>query len=469
LEKNKKTYDGLLNALLKNCSDGIFISDKEYNTIAYSETYRKFLGATHEEMESKTILNFFDEGYLSELPVVKVIENKKPYSSMIKYYKTGKEILATGVPVIIDKKIKYVILSFRDLTKLKKLEKELHSTKTIVNKYKNELEKIKNFNMKYMKHGFVYRSKFMKELIEKIEILSRHDSNVLISGDTGVGKGMVAESIHNLSERFNKGSFIKINCGSIPENLIESELFGYEKGAFSGAKNEGKIGIIELANNGTLFLDEIGEMPLNLQTKLLDVIEDRRIKKIGGVTYKSIDIRIISATNRNLKEDIKKNLFRKDLYYRLNVIPIYIEPLANRREDIIPLFKYYETKFRKKYGIKKELSSNIYEKILDYDWSGNVRELINFTERVLLLEENLVIKNLDPDKRKNNAKKINNISTNSSEQTLKQYMYEVEKNYIINVINSTKTIKESAIRLDIDPSTLTRKMKKYSISKKFTD
>ncbi|HHU69773.1 MAG TPA: sigma 54-interacting transcriptional regulator [Thermoanaerobacterales bacterium] len=466
----QNNYKKLLDVILNFSSDGIFIADKNCNTIAYSETYRLYLGASKEQLKAMTIIDFYNEGWLSSVPLLEIIETKKPCSQIITYYKTGKEILATGTPVLDDNsQISYVVLSFRDISKLKEMEAELRASKKLLNQYRTELITLKSnkiFETSKIKYGLVYRSKSMNQLVELIETLARHDANVLILGETGVGKSLIAEIIHNLSERSNKGKFVKIDCSSIPENLLESELFGYKKGAFTGANVEGKVGLIELADKGTLFLDEIGEMPFNLQSKLLNVLEDKKVKRIGGTEYKPVDIRIISATNKNLEEQIRKNLFRRDLYYRLNVIPLTIPPLRERREDIIPLVKFYENFFLKKYDIKKEIPPNVYEQLLNYDWPGNVRELINIVERLLLLDPVLVLKDMEEQQETLNLPDEITGAENTKE-SLRDFMDRAEKYYLLETINSTRTLKECAEVLDVDISTVVRKMKKYNIRKSY--
>ena len=209
------------------------------------------------------------------------------------------------------------------------------------------------------------------------------DTNVLITGDSGVGKNVIARLIHQHSARA-KGPLIEINCGAIPESLIESELFGYEKGAFTGALHSGKTGQIELANDGTLFLDEIGELPLSMQVKLLKVIQERKIVKVGGTRQIPVNFRLISATNKNLQEEIKIGNFREDLYYRLSVIPIHIPPLKERPDDLLPLIMHFLDKANEKYQRDKTFSSSAIDALMNYDWPGNIRELQNLIERLVL-------------------------------------------------------------------------------------
>ena len=226
----------------------------------------------------------------------------------------------------------------------------------------------------------------MEDTIKLSLRIAAVNTTVLILGESGVGKGLIARFIHENSLR-NKGPFIKINCGSIPESLLESELFGYETGAFTGAKREGKPGLVELAHKGTLLLDEIADLPLNLQVKLLQVIQERELTRIGGTKPIRIDIRIIASTNKDIRKMVKQGEFREDLYYRLNVIPITIPPLRERKEDIELLIDFFISHYNKKHNKSISLQEDVIEALLQYCWPGNVRELENLMERLVVTSE----------------------------------------------------------------------------------
>ena len=226
----------------------------------------------------------------------------------------------------------------------------------------------------------------MVDILETIHRVADFDANILFLGPSGVGKTMLSKIVHQQSKR-NKGPFIDINCAAIPEHLLESELFGYERGSFTGAGSKGKVGLIELANGGTLLLDEISEMPLSLQAKLLKTIQDKVITRVGGTKAIKVDFRLITASNRNLEDFAKKGLFRKDLYYRLNVIQIQIPSLRERRDDILPLIDYFTEKNNEKYGLHKSFQPHALEALVNYSWPGNVRELSNIVERALMTSE----------------------------------------------------------------------------------
>ncbi|SKC40728.1 sigma-54-dependent transcriptional regulator [Maledivibacter halophilus] len=239
----------------------------------------------------------------------------------------------------------------------------------------------------YTGSAMIGNSSSMKEVLSKIDILSKNDNvTVLITGETGTGKELVAEAIHNKSTR-RDGPIVKINCGAIPKDLVESELFGYEKNAFTGAAAR-KKGLFEIADGGTVFLDELGEIPMDMQTKLLRFLEERKLKRVGGLQDIDVDIRIIAATNKNLEEAIKKKKFREDLYYRLNVIPIKLPALRDRGRDILLLAEYFLSKYNKKFNKSiKGFESKVKERLLSYSWPGNVRELKNVVERIVILHD----------------------------------------------------------------------------------
>nr|XP_019703384.1 uncharacterized protein LOC109505338 [Elaeis guineensis] len=231
--------------------------------------------------------------------------------------------------------------------------------------------------------GVILQSPAMQRLADVAVRVSKVNTTVLITGESGVGKEVVTRLIHNESPRA-KGPFIKINCGALPRELLETELFGYAPGAFTGALRQGKHGLVELASTGTLFLDEIGEMPLDLQVKLLTVLQDRAVTRVGDTRAIPVDVRVVAATNRNLKEMVSQKTFRSDLYYRLNVVPIHVPSLMERREDILPLVHHFVSEFCRQYGLERRISERVMRKLHDHSWPGNVRELKNVVERLVV-------------------------------------------------------------------------------------
>jgi transcriptional regulator with PAS, ATPase and Fis domain len=291
------------------------------------------------------------------------------------------------------------------------------------------------------------------------------DSTVLLLGESGVGKGMIAKLIHKHSCR-NNGPFIRVDCAGIPDSLIESELFGYEKGAFTGARVEGKPGFFELANKGTLFLDEIGEIPISSQSKLLRFLEDHEIIRIGGTEPKEIDVRIIAATNKMIEELVHSKKFREDLYYRLNVVPIHIPPLRERNDDILPLIFYFLEKFNKTHRKEKVFSPEVIEALCKYDFPGNIRELANIIERLVVVTEKERIEARDlPNAIAGYIAKEIPYSLLSEGIPLKDALEKYEGSIIERTLKKYGSQREAAKALKVDQGTISRKIKKYSISK----
>ncbi|MFA7078712.1 MAG: sigma 54-interacting transcriptional regulator [Syntrophomonas sp.] len=312
---------------------------------------------------------------------------------------------------------------------------------------------------------FIVHSNRMKELTKMAIRVAKVDSTVLIQGESGVGKELIADVIHANGIR-NKGPLIKINCGAIPENLLESEFFGYEPGAFSGASRKGKIGLFELAEGGILFLDEIGDMPLSLQVKLLRVLQDKEITRVGGVRPIKVDIRILTGTNRNLNEMIMNRQFRQDLFYRLNVVPIHVPPLRERREDIPVLTNYFIDYFNKKYltsATSKQLTPEVVECFMKHDWPGNVRELENLIERLIVTTAQNII-TID-DLPHWLDKTYANQSGGDENISLRYAVEETERKLLQYAFSRYNSTYEVARVLEINQSTVVRKAAKYGITR----
>lgn len=306
--------------------------------------------------------------------------------------------------------------------------------------------------------GYVFVSDEINKVLSKTLKIAKFECNVLITGESGVGKEIFAQIIHKASIR-NQGPYIKINCSSIPENLLESELFGYEKGAFTGANKEGKLGFFEIANGGTIFLDEVGELPLSLQSKLLRVIQEKEIYRVGGLTPIKVDASIIAATNRDMANMVKLGLFREDLYYRLNVLQIQIPALRERKSDIIPLVKHFTAKYNKRFSMAKyfEPSSLLY--MLECSWKGNIRELENLVQRLLITTDKNVITVIDIIN--NLDKKVN--SSDYKDISLDREIEKTEYDVLKDAKSKFKTTRKMAEALGISQSTIVRKLKKYNL------
>ena len=320
----------------------------------------------------------------------------------------------------------------------------------------------RELSKKYNIKNIVGTSTAIRNLIDIIERVARTDSTVLLLGESGTGKSLFAKTIHSLSDRKDK-PFITINCAAIPEHLLESELFGYEKGAFTGAYTSRK-GKFELANGGTVFLDEIGDMPLSLQPKILRVIQDKEIERIGGEKTIKVDVRIIAATNRDLKKLVEEGKFREDLYYRLNVIPIYIPALRERKEDIPLLVEYFLDAYNKKHNKSVKISPEALKVMMDYEWSGNVRELENLIERLVIMKDD-IIKDIDLPTHILNTR----IRKIKIQYDLPAHIENTEREKIIEALEKTGYVKSRAAKLlGYTLRQLDYRIKKYGIEiKKF--
>jgi transcriptional regulator with PAS, ATPase and Fis domain len=295
----------------------------------------------------------------------------------------------------------------------------------------------------------------MKNLMFEVDRVAQVESTVTIYGESGVGKELIAHSIHQLSPRAEK-PFIRINCGSIPENLLESELFGYEKGAFTGALGNGKKGLFELANEGTLFLDEIGELPLNLQVKLLRAIQEREIMKIGGTRAIPINIRIIAATNKNLEEMVTAGTFREDLFYRIHVIPLFVPPLRERMDDIEHLVYHFLEYYNDRFSTKNHFSEDAMEMLKAHKWPGNIRQLQNVMERAMVITANQMITANDLVKILENRKKSQNPVEVHSIIPLQHAVQDTEKQLLQLALSKYNTLTKVAEVLEVSQPTISR-------------
>lgn len=449
------------NAILNSSHDGIHITDGTGVTLFFNDACERIEGIKKEDIMGKNMKDMVDKGLYSQSVALKVLETGKPTTVIQKV--NGIDIMASGTPIYSKGKISKVVINSRDITELNNIRESLILAENEKRVFKAELDILRQ--EKNLEDKFFTSNIKMKQILTLTLKIALVDSTVLIQGESGVGKGVLSKFIHDNSKRKNE-AFIKIDCGAIPENLLESELFGYEKGAFTGADKEGKLGLIELANGGTLFLDEIGELPFNLQAKLLQVIQDRQFYRIGGKKRISVDIRIIAATNKNLEEMVKENTFRKDLFYRLNVIPINVPPLRERKEDIVPFVYKLIQKLNSKYNLNKTVSSEALNILQEYSWPGNIRELENIIERVFVTSLDEVIQPYDiPDNLFNDY--LNNDSINISNLSLKKLLDNYEKKILLTAKKQCSNTLEMSEKLEIDRSTIRRKLKKHNISIEF--
>lgn len=383
-EHAKFLEDEKMTALLLGdaVEDGICIVDTNGVVTSINHAYTEITGITEAEILGKTIRELLDTNAFTNAVSYEVLEKKQKVSAMATVRKGNKQVLLVGTPFLDENgNVVKVITVMRNMTELVRLKEELEDAERKKQQYKEELNSLKR---ERTENNFVGNGASILRVKELINHVAQTDATVLITGETGSGKEVVAREIFKKSKR-KDGPYVKVNCSAIPENLLESELFGHVKGAFTGADKKDKKGLFEIANNGTILLDEIGDMPMKLQTKLLRVLQEREITRVGGTESIKIDIRVIVSTNEMLEELIKKNLFRADLYYRLNVFPIKLPSLRERRDDIPDIAAAFLTKFNRLYDKNKSYSNSAISSLMKYDWPGNVRELENIVERMVII------------------------------------------------------------------------------------
>lgn len=444
----------LLNTIMDATNDSFVYVNKDGIVEMLSKAYAEFLQVDREKSIGKHVRDVIENTRMDI-----VIKTGKPEIAQMQEIR-GKNMIATRIPVFVGGKVVGAVgkVLFRNVDELNSLYTEINKIEKELNLYRDEFQKA---NMaRYAIDNIIGESKPMKSLKDITKKVANTNSNVLILGDSGTGKELFAHAIHNYSKRKNE-PFIKVNCGAIPYELIESELFGYEEGSFTGAKKGGKIGKFKAADGGTIFLDEVADLPMNMQVKLLRVLQDREIERIGSTTTEKVDVRVIAATNKNLEEMVELGTFRLDLFYRLNVVNLKIPPLSERKEDIPLLARHLLQKIIKKEGIYvQEISSKAMEFLEAYKWPGNVRELENIIERAVNFiddDTKIMTKHLPP--------KITGMVGIESVKSLRETMEKVEKEVIINsLILSKGNKKEAAETLGISRTAFYDKLSKHNIN-----
>ncbi len=453
----------VLHDILDSIKVGIWITDDEGKVILVNKESEKTGGLIEEDLLGKSMKELLKSGYiLYESSILSAIKSGKE-ESIVQELGDGGHIFATSTPVGDIAGESLIVCTERNITETINLRELLKKSENLTKLYESELEHLHNQEIKDDR-SIVAESFVMNNVVEAAKRAAKLDTTVMLMGESGTGKELIANIIYKNSNRC-KGPFIKVNCAAIPENLMESEFFGYEKGAFTGASETGKIGFFEMANKGTLMLDEIGDLPIAMQPKLLRAIQEKEIRRIGGKDLIPVDVRLITATNVDLRYAIKEGKFREDLYYRLNVISIQIPPLRERKEDIPGLAKYFLKQFNKEYGMGKDLSKGAFTPLTEYDWPGNVRELKNIIERAMVNNPTSEIGYFQITKQLNqNLSRRSKIDRITKECTsLKELMEEYEKEVIMGCLEEGKTLTEVAKELKIDKSTVSRKFRKYHI------
>ncbi|GGY09608.1 RNA polymerase subunit sigma-54 [Litchfieldella qijiaojingensis] len=463
----------VLQTIIDTAHDHFFIVDGRGKVIDVSPGAAAVYGLSREELRATTVQELVERGVLKPSVSLEVIRTGQP-AQLMQQTGTGRRVIAQAHPVFVDGKLERVVSRSMDLTDLQLLQDEYallqqrfseHLKRATPTSIGDELEL----------DSLQVRSGVMREIALLLKRVAPTDATVLMLGESGVGKTAFARQLHAWSQR-SDGPFIDVNCAAIPESLFESEMFGYQPGAFSGATRQGKAGLLEQADGGTLFLDEIGELPLPMQTKLLKVIQDGSLTRLGDTQPRRVDFRLVVATNQDLASRVEEGAFRLDLYYRLNVIPVTLPPLRERREDIPVLAELQLERLNKRYGRRKILHASLWSELMAHDWPGNVRELENWLERAWLSAADDVI---GSNTRKSPTSFAN--ATNSGilqkehssshvdtlqlgeQESLKQAMERIERDILARLCQQLPSTYAMADRLGISQPSVVRKLNKYGL------
>ena len=449
-----------LEAVFRFSHDGLFVCDGNGIGVKYNESYSRITGIDGDEIMGLHMNDLLQLGYISESASLMVLQTKKQATTMPRL-KSGKKALITANPVFdANGNVDKVISNVRDITELIQLKSQLEEVKELSERYYSELLHLRRQNVQV--EGMIAESPVMKKMVATALKVAVTGATVLITGESGVGKEVLARTIHNHSES-KAGPFVKVNCGAIPDTLLESELFGYEKGAFTNASKTGKMGIFEIAVRGTLFLDEIGEIPLALQAKLLGVLQDKKFTRVGGTKEIKLSARIIAATNRDLAEMVTRGEFRKDLFYRLNVVGLKIPPLAERKEDLFPMAHHFLRELNERYKFHNTISPRVINAFLNYDWPGNVREMENLMEQLVVLapNEQITVEMLPVALQDPMAMVSRELP---QEKCLEDILASVERRVFQSLLRQGYSSYKIAQELGINQSTAIRKIKKLGLN-----
>lgn len=446
-----------INIFIESSYDGFLVTDSKGEIIRVNKAFEEALSMERVALVGHHIHELIEWGLYHESAVLEVCRTKKVATTVIRM--KNKEMVETATPVFgQDGSLESVVANLRDMTELNELKNKLEQQTRMAKGYYKQLISIGN--KANTENAIVAESKTMKNILHIINMISDVDSTVLITGESGTGKEVVVNEIYKKSRR-NDHPIIKINCSAIPSALFESELFGYEGGSFTGARKDGKTGFFELADGGTLFMDEVGELDMEVQAKLLRVIQEKEIYRVGGSKPVKVDVRLIAATNIDLWQMIQEKKFRKDLYYRLNVINIDVPPLRERREDIIPLSLFFLERYNQKHHRHKKLSLELGQMLQNLDWLGNIRELENFIENLVVLTEGELLTLEHVPARYRVTPDYDNQIVIKGILPLKDMLAEAEKQLLQNAKDRFATTREMAKALGVDQSTISRKMQKY--------
>ncbi len=445
-----------LNAIFESSSDGIWVCDGLGKVLSINMASEKLNEVNADSMTGKYVTEIMAEGLFDRSVTMEVLETGRQVSIIQHIQKTGKMLLVTGTPVFDEGgKISMVVVNERDITQLNMIREQLEHSRTVTEKYRDELAELSILELE-QKEIIAENAAMRQVLLAALKLAHLDASNILLLGESGTGKGLLAKFIHKNGKR-SKKPFVQINCAALPETLLEAELFGYEKGAFTGARTGGKAGLFELAHGGTLFLDEIGDLPLALQAKLLKYLDDFQVMRLGSLKAIKVDCTVIAATNQDLEKLARNGRFRQDLFYRLNTFTIRIPPLRERTEDIFELAQYFLRKYNDACDTKKRLSPAACDFLQSYPFPGNIRELKSMIKRSVFLSNGDVLDNsiMGGPARLERAKPWD------GRASLPGAVEDAERELLDRAVSKCRTTRELARYLGVSQPTAVRKLKKY--------
>ncbi|MFP3341774.1 sigma 54-interacting transcriptional regulator [Halomonas sp. SIMBA_159] len=461
----------VLQTIVETANDHFFIVSGDGQIMDISPGAEAVYGVSREELLSSSVQQLQAAGVLKPSITVEVMRTRQP-AQLMQITGTGRRVIAEAYPVFVNGKLERIISRSRDLTDLQLLQDEYALLQKRFSEHLKRSQAAPDAEEQALDDALdnlQVRSHVMREIALLLKRVAPSDANVLMLGESGVGKTAFAKQLHRWSQRCD-GPFIEVNCAAIPENLFESEMFGYQPGAFSGAARQGKAGLLEQAEGGTLFLDEIGELPLLMQTKLLKVIQDGSLTRLGDTRSRRVDFRLVVATNQDLGKQVEAGLFRLDLYYRLNVIPVTLPPLRERREDIPDLVEACLKRLNQRYGRQKILGNQVWSTLMGSDWPGNVRELENWLERAWLSSPTDQIEvPATQAYTEQHTHSLANVSASplaaplASGESLKEYLERLERDALQTLCHTLPSTYAIAKRLGISQSSVVRRLQRYGI------
>ncbi len=447
--------------IIQSLSDGLWICDGDANVLRINPASERLNSIKAEEVVGRNMRQLVAEGVFDRSATLEVLRTRTPVNML--QVRLGRKLVLTGTPVFDERgELIRVVVYERDVTELDALHRELEQQEAMKDRFRHQMLEMQLEEVELRR--VIAKSPCMQKALRQAIKVSAVDSTVLVVGESGVGKGLIADLVHKYSSRAEK-PLLKINCGAIPESLVEAELFGYDRGAFTGAQAKGKPGYFELADGGILFLDEIAELPLSSQVKLLRFLEDGRVMRVGGTHSRKVDVRVLAATHRDLQSMVDRGAFRLDLFYRLSVIPLHVPPLRERTECILPLLRHYVDHFGERLGVRRRFSRAASEVLLAYPWPGNVRELMNVCERLVVMSdvELIDVADLPGDIVERSGKSAPAPGGWPEEFTLGQAVESTERAMLLEARRRHGNQTRMARALGVDQSTVARKMKKYGI------